>query len=226
MRITVSLDTHAVIAQPSPLRVKAASFVPLEIAFTRGTQPVRLPEDAVIEVGLKARGRPDSKLLVYHTGFAAIAETLYGAVINCASAELHAALGIGDGDTANDKVSVDLSGEIGWTAGDQHFRSQTFPVVAEAPVVSSDSPAPLVPPNYPPPAALLTISGNLSELEDPATARTNLGLGDLLFRTPLAGPVTFQSEGTPGQYWFDPVTARLWVYLGGQFRYATLISEA
>jgi len=155
VRITVSLDTHAVIAQPSPLRVKAASFVPIEIAFTRGTQTVRLPEEAVIEIGFKERGKPDANLLVFHAGFEATAGNLYNAVINCATTQLHTLLGITDGDTANDKITVELSGEIGWTFGGQHFRSQTFPVIAEAPVVSSDTPAPLVPPDYPSPENLL-----------------------------------------------------------------------
>lgn len=225
MRITVSLDTQAVITQPSPLRIKAASSVPLKVAFTRGNQVVRLAEDAALEIGLKIKGKFDAPLLVYRAGFDAVAENLYEAVVNCATVELHNALGIGDGDTGNDKPTLDLSGEIGWSSGSQHFRSQTFPVIAEAPIVPS-VPSLVEFPSYPPPSALLTAAGNLSNLADPATARTNLGLGGLLLQTPVPGPVTFETAGTLGQYWFDPATARLWFYVGGQFRYATLISEA
>lgn len=116
---------------------------------------VRLPEDAAIEFGLKAKGKAGSELLVYHAGFEAASGNLHSAAINCATTELHDALGIGDNGPANDKATLELSGEIGWTVGGQHFRSQTFPVIAEAPVVSSDAPAPLSPPNYPSPENLL-----------------------------------------------------------------------
>lgn len=191
MRITVSLDTHAVIAQPSPLRVKAASFVPVEIGFTRGSQAARLPEGAVIEIGFKAKGKPDAELLVYHTGFEAAAGNLYSAAINCATTELHAALGITDGDTANEKTTVELSGEIGWTFGGQHFRSQTFPVIAEAPVVSSDAPAPLSPPHYPPPENLL-LRGDLPEIAKPVDAAA--GIRSDVVMSPLAVSQWFNAK--------------------------------
>ncbi|MCX6968095.1 MAG: hypothetical protein NTZ46_10045 [Verrucomicrobia bacterium] len=55
MKITVNLDTQAVITQPAPLRFKAGCFNPVEISFTRNSQPVPLPEGAVIEYALKPR---------------------------------------------------------------------------------------------------------------------------------------------------------------------------
>jgi len=73
VRITVSLDTQSVIAQPSPLRIKAGAFVPVEVAFTRGTQSVSLPEGAVIEFALKMRGQWTGGLLAYLDVFAAAA---------------------------------------------------------------------------------------------------------------------------------------------------------
>ena len=55
MKITVNLDTQAVITQPSPLCFKAGCYNPVEVAFTRGSQTVPLPDGAVIEFALKPR---------------------------------------------------------------------------------------------------------------------------------------------------------------------------
>lgn len=81
--------------------------MPVELAFTRNSQPAILPGEAVIEFGLKIKGGIDSELLVYHTGFTTGPGNLYVAAINCASTPLHAALGISDGDQGNDKVQVE-----------------------------------------------------------------------------------------------------------------------
>ena len=149
MRITVNLDTQAVTTTPSPLRLKAASMAQIEAAFTRGSAVVPLPPGAVIEFGLKAKGKTDTDLLVYSNEFAAVAGTLYAANVNCATVPIEAALGIDDDDASNDLPFIELSAELGWTIGDLHFRSQTFGVFVDAPVISSGAPALYLPPRYP-----------------------------------------------------------------------------
>ena len=150
MRITVNLDTGAVTTTPAPFRLKAASIAQVEVQFTRASSPVPLPAGSAIEFGLKAKGQTDSELLVYCNGFSATSGTLYAATVNCATVPLEAALGIGDSDASNDKASAEFAGEVSWSIdGAYAFRSQTFPVFVDAPVISSGAPTLYMPPRYP-----------------------------------------------------------------------------
>ena len=134
---------------PSPFRMKAASIAQLEVQFTRAAVVVPLPMGSVIEFGIKAKNT-DTPPLVYCNTFSATAGTLYAANVNLATVELEQALGIGDGDASNDKPQVELVGEIGWsTDGINLFRSQTFTLVVEAPVISGGAPSLYNPPRYP-----------------------------------------------------------------------------
>ena len=79
-------------------------------------------------------------------------------------------------------------------------------------------------PQWGEPGEYLRKDENLSGLADVALARQNLGLAAMFCRTPVAGPVTFATAGSLGEYWFDDANDRLWVYVAGQFRYTTWIS--
>jgi hypothetical protein len=69
VKITVSLDTQAVITQPSPLRIKAGAFVSVGVAFTRGARSIALSEGAVIELAVKPRNQWTGGLLAYLNAF-------------------------------------------------------------------------------------------------------------------------------------------------------------
>lgn len=154
MKIAISLDTQAVITQPTPVRVKAASFVAVEISFTRGSQPVRLPDGAVLEFALKPQGEFTGDLLVYHNVFTTAAGVHYAGTVNFATGALLAALGLGDTDPGNDETQLEASGEITWSIGSQKFRSATFPVIVEPPL-TDDNPIPTPDPQlYPAPNAI------------------------------------------------------------------------
>ena len=152
MKITVSLDTQAVIIQPTLTRVKAASYVAVEISFTRSSQPVRLPDGATIEFALKPRGQFTGDLLAYHNAFALSTGIYYAGTVSFSSQALLAALGLGDNDPGNDGTQIEASAEITWSVGAQKFRSSTFPVVVEAPLTDDTPVATPDPELYPSPS--------------------------------------------------------------------------
>lgn len=152
MKITVNLDTQAVITQPSPLRFKAGCFNPVEISFTRSSQSVPLPDGAVIEFSLKPRNQWTGGLLAYLNVFSPAAGNLYTGSLNCASSALLAALGISDGIPANDISQIDASAEVTWSFGDHKFRSTTFSVTVETPLTDNNAVASPDPELYPTPA--------------------------------------------------------------------------
>lgn len=154
MRITVSLDTQAAITQPSPLRIKAGSFVPVEIAFTRGAQSVALPSGAVLEFALKMKNQWTGGLLAYLDVFAAAAGNIYTGTLNCATESMLGALGLLDSTPVNDAPQVDTNGEVTWSVDGQKFRSATFAVTVEAPVTDESPVAAPDPELYPAPAQI------------------------------------------------------------------------
>ena len=154
MKITVSLDSQAVIVQPSPLRIKAGAFVPVAIAFTRASQTVSLPQGAVIEYALKPRNQWTGGLLAYLNSFEVTAGNIYTGTLNCASASLLGALGISDSTPLNDIPQIEASAEVTWSFGGQKYRSSTFPVIIETPL-TDDNPIPTPDPElYPNPGAI------------------------------------------------------------------------
>lgn len=154
MRITVSLDTQAVVTQPSPARAKAGGFVPVEIAFTRGTQAVMLPAGSTMEFVLKPKNTWTGGLLVYHSAFATGAGGLYVGTANFATAELLSVLGLTDNAPANDVPQIEAAAEVVWNISGQRFRSSTFSVVVEAPLLDTTITPPADPTLYPTPAEL------------------------------------------------------------------------
>ena len=169
MKITVSLDTQSVITQPSPLRFKAACFNLIEIAFTRGSQSIPLPDGAVIEFALKPRNQWTGGLLAYLNAFAPAAGNFYTGALNCATAALLNALGLSDQVPANDVAQVDASAEVTWSFGGQKFRSTTFPVTVEAPLADTDATATPDPELYPPPGEI-ALKSDIPQLPEFGTA--------------------------------------------------------
>ena len=151
MRLTINLDTHAVTTNPSPLRIKADCDVPFDVAFTRGSQPVT-PQGVAIELGLKVKGQFDAGLLIFHDQFSPASGGVFSGIVNAATAQLQAALGIGNNTQVDDKPQVELVGELAWTISGQHYRSQSFSVYAEPPVIYAVEPTPIPIPEPTPPA--------------------------------------------------------------------------
>ena len=171
---------------PSPFRMKAVRLAQLEIQFTRASNVVPLPEGAIIEFGIKAKDKTDTDALVYCNTFSATAGGFYAATVNMASVTLEAALGIGDGNTANDKRSpVEFAGEVGWSIdGENVFSSQTFPVFVETPVLSGGSPTLYNPVHYP------VLDGNvLHFVRGDGTLGTASGGGGLTTLTTYTGNI-------------------------------------
>ena len=154
MKITVNLDTQAVITQPSPLRFKAGCYNPVEVGFTRSSQSVPLPDGAVIEFALKPRNQWTGGLLAYLNMFTPGAGSIYTGSLNCASAAMLAALGLSDEVPANDVANLDASAEVSWSFGGQKFRSATFSVTVEAPLTDESPIATPDPERYPEPEAI------------------------------------------------------------------------
>ena len=154
MKIIVSLDSQSVITQPATLRIKAGAFVPVVIAFTRGSQTVSLPSGAVVEFSLKPRNQWTGGLLAYLNQFNLSAGNLYTGDLNCSSASLLGALGLSDSTPLNDLPQLDANAEVTWSIGGEKFRSNTFPVTVESPVTDDNPVATPDPELYPLPAAI------------------------------------------------------------------------
>ncbi len=145
MKLSVSLDTQAVLTQPSPARVKGGGYVPLEIAFTRGSQTVLLPEGASVEFTLKTKNQFTGGTLVHHQSFAPAVDasgSVYAASVNFSTGPLMAALGLADDAPANDIAQIEATAEVSWISGGQRFRSTSFPLVVEAPLNANGIPNP------------------------------------------------------------------------------------
>lgn len=200
MRITVSLDTQAVITQPSPLRFKAGCFNPVEVAFTRGSQSVPLPDGAVIEFALKPRNQWTGGLLAYLNTFTPGTGSLYTGSLNCATVAMLGALGLSDDVPANDVANLDASAEVTWSFGDQKFRSSTFSVTVETPLTDESPVATPDPELYPTPAEvarksdLQNISVTVARISDATpTGRALLTASDES-ATPLNGSENLPTE--------------------------------
>ena len=226
MRITISLETHAVITQPSPARVKGGSFAPVEVAFTRGLQNVMLPPGAIIEFALKPKDRITGGTLLYHQTFD-FGGGIYVGVANFGTDELMNALGLSDEPPANDVAQIECSAEVAWSIAGRRFRCSTFTVTVDAPLIDSIE-APPSTPEPPPdqPDSGLDVFSRIGSL-DPRSALTGYVLtarGDgtaawiPLPREPLKTPTVIhvtapvavhllpmlhQAQGVPGVLAFD-----------------------
>lgn len=145
MRINVSLDTQAVITQPSPARVKGGASVPLEVVFTRGSQAVTLPEGASLAFVLKPKNQLTGGTLVLHADFSLAPGNIYTGTANFFTQPLMAVLGLSDDATANDMTQLEAVAELEWTINAQRFVSATFPIIVESPLrrTGDDTPAAL-----------------------------------------------------------------------------------
>ena len=184
MRITVALDTNVVTPSPSPFRLKTASIAQIEIQFTRAAVPVLLPVGSGIQFGVKAKGVTSGDPLIYANDFSAVAGHLYVSNVNCATEELATALA-----TSNDFV-----GEVGWDIGATGlFRSQTFPLLVEAAVVSGGAPTLFQPVRYP------VLDGNILHFlrGDGTLAAVSAG-GGITLPNPINGNLAYLGNGTWG----------------------------
>lgn len=171
--------------------MKAASEVPIELEFRKSNQVTAMPEGASYELILKPKGKPDAACLVRHLAFSLAAGNLYAAFVNTNTAPLLAALGLTDGQSYNDILSLTADAEVAWKIDGRGFRSQTFAVVVESPLYrSGETLPPDAEPPYPASPDVLTKSGNLSGLSDQAEARANLGMGDVDNTSDSAKPVS------------------------------------
>ena len=197
MKIIVSLDSQSVITQPASLRIKAGAFVPVVIAFTKGSQTVSLPSGAVIEFSLKPRTQWTGGLLAYLSQFDLTPGNLYTGALNCASVSLLGALGLTDSTPLNDLPQIEANAEVTWSIGGQKFRSSTFPVVIESPI-TDDTPIPTPDPElYPAPGAI-ALKSELPILANPVDAAA--GTRSDVVMSPLAVSEWFNAKlpGTPG----------------------------
>jgi len=165
VKITVSLDSQAVIVQPTPLRIKAGAFVPVAIAFTRAAQTVTLPQGAAIEFALKPRNQWTGGLLAYLNSFEVTAGNIYNGTLNCSSSSLLSALGLNDSTPLNDLPQLEASGEVTWSVGNQKFRSSTFPVIIETPI-TDDNPIPSPDPELYPAPGTIALKSYIPTLPD------------------------------------------------------------
>lgn len=165
VKITVSLDTQAVITQPSPLRIKAGAFVSIAVAFTRGSRSIALFEGAVIELAVKPRNQWTGGLLAYLNAFELESGNIYTGILNCTSLSLLSALGMSDSVPANDHAQLEASAEITWTFNGLKFRSSTFPLIIETPLTDAN-PIPAPDPEVYPPPATIALKSELPELLD------------------------------------------------------------
>lgn len=203
MKITVNLDTQAVISQPSPLRFKGGCFNPVEIGFTRGSQSVPLPDGAVIEFSIKPKNQWTGGLLAYLNAFTPASGNIYSGSLNCATAALLAALGLSDQVPANDVAQVDASAEVTWSFGGQKFRSVTFTATIEAPITDSNAAASPDPELYPAPSEVarksdIPVVGTAAKLDagTPNGTATLDGTGKLT-GTQVPASVALKSDIVP-----------------------------
>jgi hypothetical protein len=145
VRITVSLDTQAVITQPSPAKVKGGASVPLEVVFTRSSQAVTLPEGTSLAFVLKPKNQLTGGTLVLHGDFSLAPSNIYTGTANFFTQPLMALLGLSDDATANDMPQLEAVAELEWTVAAQRFVSATFPIIVESPLrrTNDDTPAAL-----------------------------------------------------------------------------------
>jgi len=181
VRITVNLDTQAVITQPSPARAKAGGIVPLEVSFTRASQAVMLPAGSTIEFALKPKNVWTGGMLVYHSAFAAGSGSVYTGEANFSTAQLLAALGLADNAPANDVGQIEASCEIVWNIGSQRFRSATCPITVESPLADAIIVPPTDPTLYPTPSELQSLLDAKAPADAPGLYRLNASGGLQLF---------------------------------------------
>ncbi len=227
MRITISLETQSVITQPSPARAKAGGFVPIEIAFTRNSQPVMLPAGATLEFALKPKNTWTGGLLVYHDRFELGAGALYIGTVNFATGPILSALGLSDNAPANDAAQIETSAELVWNIDGQRFHSATFAIAVESPLLDAIIVPPTDPTLYPSPAELQALLdakasadhahsiGQVSGLQAALDAKvTNTTLGGYVQRAPSAANFRFK-EGNLLQLWNQTTSKWHTVFLIG-----------
>lgn len=194
-----------------------------EILFHDGEDLVTLDPDAEGMFVAKAKsaesGLPEGGLRVWDVAWDAPTEQGAGYVFRVPiwGEEL-------EGLTADESGNIVLAAEIHVVNDGELLKSQTFDLIVAPPVYTEDDPPDDPEDPFPPTPDILVKTAQVLTSGEQSQVRQNLGLAGMLGRVAVAGPVDFETVGQDGQYWFDEATSRLWVYLGGQFRYTTMIS--
>lgn len=220
--LNISVDLQAGLAKlAQATTVKAGGGIPVVVTFSNnpGLNPA-------IELSLGPQSSAQT-VVAYLDVFATESQTVYTGTLDGTDNRL---IGLLAG-----KQALTLSCEITYTVtGALPRRFPNFNVTVQPPMVTGPETSeggPVYLTTGTGDARYLQTANNLGEISTAgsasrSSARSNIGLLSMLLREELAGPVTFNTVGQIGQYWFDSENARLWVYAGGQFRYTTLISEA
>ena len=146
MKISIDLDTRAVVTTPLAVKVKGASFDLVQVQFTRGGTAVAL-DGVSIEFGV-VQG---ATLMAYSNAFETRSGAIYAASVNFAGTELLAAI-------AQNGVTLPLSfsAEVAWNVNGEKNRSDTFAVLVDKPLFGENPVAPADPVFYPGAAAVRT----------------------------------------------------------------------
>lgn len=213
------------------IQAKRNTVLSREIVFHDGTALVDLPETAegifVAKEKDQGTGLPTGALRVWDMawdapqvsgGGYALHVPLYGSAL--------------DGLTPDDEGNLLLLAELHVVIEGEIVKSQSIDLVIQPPVYTDEDPLDDPEAPFPLPASILVTGAQA--LSDPVQAqvRENLGLETMLCREAVTLPVgldadapaDFSLAGEDGQFVFDAGRSRLWVYLGGQWRFTTWIS--
>ncbi len=199
---------------------KAGGGIPVIITFNADPG-----EDPIIELGLSPQSSPPA-VVAFLDNYDRQNETTFTGLLDSTDPRLIRQLA--------GKEQQTLNCEIALTVGELPRRPfPNFAITAQASVIVGPESAeggPEFVTTTTGDARYYRQSQNLAEIATAGSAaqqsaRGNLGLGAMLCRNAVSGPVTFSTAGNAGDYWFDSDTGRLWVCLGGQYRYSNWISE-
>ena len=197
---------------------------PVVMRVVRNGVVISLPEDASGVLGILAKGDFGGSYLASAASFVKAgtgANTTYTFSLNIDTAEI-AALFPTDATTA---VEVALEILITSASGALYLPSETVPLFVNNAYIDPDADPAVANPDLKGTQAEAEAGVNNAHWMTPLrTAQAIEALSPDFFREAVAGPVTFATAGSAGQYWYDTANFRMWIYVGGQFRYFTLIS--
>lgn len=181
MRLSIDLDTRGFIESanfPRPVTVltlKRGDNVPLEISFVRDGAVQELADGATGKVGLKPKGQFGSAFyLALDNGWeksGADVTASYAFSLNLATTEIESAF------LAEPEFVLTML-EIEWVESGLRTSSETLDVELQNDVHQGDEGVPQqATPPYPESSDVLTKSGNLAGIADPAAARAEIGAG-------------------------------------------------